>query len=72
MAKNSTHEFLTLAETAEYLRMSPKTLRNKRTLGDAPVAHKFGGRVLFLRSDIDDNVKSRRETPSPGGSRDRC
>ena len=45
--------YLTVEEAAAYLRISEGTLRNWRTAGTAPPAHRAGNRVLFLEDDLD-------------------
>lgn len=49
-------EYLTPRETAEMLRISPRTLERMRTTGDGPPFLKAGGgkraRVLYRRGDL--------------------
>jgi hypothetical protein len=50
-------EFYTLEEVAEYLRMAPGTLRNKRAKGRGPRAVKIEGRVLFDSRDVKEYIE---------------
>lgn len=52
MREEDLPDLLTLAETAQYLRMKPKTLRNWRSLGKGPKALHLGGRVVYRRDDV--------------------
>jgi hypothetical protein len=45
--------YLTNAETAKYLRLSPRTLEKMRGLGNGPHFCKFGRRVLYEISEVD-------------------
>jgi excisionase family DNA binding protein len=51
--------FYTIDEVAEFLRMDPGTLRNKRSKGQAPKATKIGGRVLFEAQDVKEYIEER-------------
>lgn len=44
--------FLTEREAAEFLRLAPGTLQNKRLAGTGPVFRRHGGRVLYLRDEL--------------------
>lgn len=44
--------FLTEKEAAEFLRLAPGTLQNKRLAGNGPTFRRHGGRVLYLRDDL--------------------
>ncbi len=45
---------LTVPETADFLGLAPKTIRNQLSTGTFPVqATRLGGRVLFRRSDLE-------------------
>lgn len=46
--------FLTQAEAAELLRVSPRTLERHRVAGTGPRFVKAGRRVLYRQSDLDD------------------
>lgn len=45
--------YLTNAEAARFLRLSPRTLEKNRTLGAGPRFHKFGRRVLYAVADLE-------------------
>ena len=45
--------FLTNAEAAAFLRLSPRTLEKQRVLGGGPRFHKFGRRVLYSVRDLE-------------------
>ena len=45
--------YLTTGEAARYLGLSGRTLKRYRVTGEGPVFHRFGGRVRYLRSDLD-------------------
>ena len=49
---NATPVFITVRETAEFLRLSEITLGRWRTEGVGPPYHKFGRRVVYGRSDL--------------------
>jgi excisionase family DNA binding protein len=53
---------LTYPEAAQYLRRSPNTLRRDVMRGTVPCVKLFGprGRVLFLRSDLEEFIQSHR------------
>ncbi len=51
-APGPVREILTLEEVADYLRLSPNTLRDKVRLRQIPF-HKVGGSIRFRRSKID-------------------
>ena len=44
--------FLNVKEAAQYLRLSPQTLNNKRVKGDGPAFRKFGRRVVYAQADL--------------------
>ena len=48
-----TQLFLTQAEAAELLRLSPRTLERHRVAGSGPRFIKAGRRVLYRRSDLE-------------------
>ena len=45
--------YLTNAEAAKFLRLSPRTLEKNRGLGSGPRFHKFGRRVLYAVADLE-------------------
>jgi len=45
--------YLTNAESATLLRLSPRTLEKLRVEGGGPRFHKFGRRVLYAIADIE-------------------
>ena len=45
--------YLTNAEAAQYLRLSPRTLEKHRILGTGPRFRKFGRRVLYALTDLE-------------------
>ena len=53
-------KFLNTREAAAHLGLSTRTLDRYRVSGDGPVFLKFGGRVRYLREDLDDWARSRR------------
>ena len=52
--------FLNSRRAADYLGLSTRTLDRFRVSGDGPVFLKFGGRVRYLREDLDAWAQSRR------------
>ena len=67
-------KYLNTREAAAQLGLSSRTLDRYRVSGDGPVFLKFGGRVRYLREDLDEWARSRRrrstsddgEGPRPG------
>ena len=59
------NEVMTEPEAAEYLRMSPKTLKRRRS--DGQIAFIRDGRIRYLRQDLDDYLEGLRTaaTKSP-------
>ncbi len=45
--------YLTVAEAAAYLRISVRTLESSRQQKIGPAYHKHGGRVVYLKEDLD-------------------
>ncbi len=45
--------FLTTAEAAALLRLSPRTLEKRRIDGGGPCYRKFGRRVVYARVDLE-------------------
>ena len=52
--------FLTNAEAAAFLRLSPRTLEKQRIIGGGPRFHKFGRRVLYSIGDLESWANARR------------
>ena len=44
--------YLTTAEAAQLLRLSPRTLEKHRLYGTGPEYRKIGGRVIYAATDI--------------------
>ena len=53
-------KYLTTGEAARYLGLSARTLKRYRITGEGPVFHRFGGRVRYLRDDLDVWAEKRR------------
>ncbi len=76
---NRETQYLSTRQAAEYLGLSTRTLDRYRVSGDGPVFHRFGGRVRYLRDDLDAWAASRRrrstsddgagDRPAPGAGR---
>lgn len=49
----TTSRYLTNAEAAAFLRLSPRTLEKHRVLGGGPRFRKFGRRVLYAIDDLE-------------------
>ncbi|WP_405121139.1 helix-turn-helix transcriptional regulator [Pseudomonas leptonychotis] len=49
----ATPRYLTNAEAATYLRLSPRTLEKQRGIGGGPRFHKFGRRVMYALADLE-------------------
>jgi hypothetical protein len=66
--EQSAQSYLTEKEAADTLRLAVGTLQNKRVAGTGPAFHKFGGRVLYSRQDLDAwaNTRRRLSTSDPG------
>ena len=47
-------------EAAHLLGISPRTLDRYRVSGEGPVFHKFGKRVCYARTDLEDWAAARR------------
>ena len=52
--------YLNTRQAADHLGLSTRTLDRFRVSGDGPVFLKFGGRVRYLREDLDAWARSRR------------
>ena len=64
--------YLNTREAAGHLVLSTRTLDRYRVSGDGPVFHRFGGRVRYLRADLDAWAASRRRrSTSDDGTGDR-
>ena len=59
MKKRAT-DYLNTRDAAAHLGLSTRTLDRYRVSGDGPVFLKFGGRVRYLREDLDAWARSRR------------
>ncbi|QBR39546.1 DNA-binding protein [Kerstersia gyiorum] len=46
--------YLTNDEAADYLRLSPRTLEKMRVIGGGPRFRKFGRRVMYAITDLDE------------------
>ena len=61
--------YLNTREAAAHLGLSTRTLDRYRVSGDGPVFLKFGGRVRYLREDLDEWARTRRrKSTSDDGS----
>lgn len=58
LGERAGRDLYTLEEVAEFLRMAPKTLYNKRLLGQGPKSIKVGARVLYDYKDVVDYLDS--------------
>ena len=61
MNRNGRH-YLSTREAADWLGLSPRTLDRYRVSGEGPVFHRFGGRVRYLLTDLEDWAQARRRT----------
>ena len=59
MRSNDSLIFLTQAEAAEFLRVSPRSLERWRLEGSGPAYRKFGRRVVYGRMDLETWAESR-------------
>ena len=63
--------FLTIPETAELLRVKPRTLDNLRWSHEGPPARRHGGRIVYHRREVLDWSEQRRTGvphPRPAGN----
>ena len=68
---NEERNYLTTRQAADHLGLSPRTLDRYRVKGGGPVYHHFGGRVRYLREDLDAwALTRRRRSTSDDGSGD--
>lgn len=51
--------YLTNAEAAAILKLSPRTLEKLRVNGGGPRFRKFGSRVIYARGDLDEWANAR-------------
>ena len=58
--------FLTAIETAQYLRLAPRTLANLRWNGRGPEFRKHGSRVFYHVDELIKWSENRRRRTSPG------
>ena len=79
---NDAINYLNTRQAADWLGLSARTLDRYRVSGEGPVFHRFGGRVRYLRADLDAWAAARRrastsddgtalegERPDPGADR---
>jgi len=59
IAKLDEDTYLTTDEAAAFLGVSFQTLKHYRVTGEGPAFHKFGGRVLYARFDLEAWSKAR-------------
>ena len=57
---NAATPYLNTRQAADHLGLSTRTLDRFRVSGDGPVFLKFGGRVRYLREDLDAWARTRR------------
>ncbi|MDH5835336.1 helix-turn-helix transcriptional regulator [Luteimonas kalidii] len=53
-APENAPRYLTNAEAAAWLKLSPRTLEKQRVIGGGPPFRKFGRRVLYAVADLED------------------
>lgn len=53
MRQEGNPQYLTNAEAAAWLKLSPRTLEKQRVIGGGPRFRKFGRRVLYAMSDLE-------------------
>ena len=61
--------FLDTRRAADYLGLSHRTLDGYRVSGAGPAFHRFGNRVRYRRSDLDDWAADRRATTTAEADR---
>jgi len=65
MANETETNFLTVEETANYLRLKKRTLDNMRWMGTGPKFRKHGGRIFYDKDDLKEwSLNSRRRSTS--------
>lgn len=57
-----TTRYLGTREAAAFLGLSPRTLDRYRVTGEGPAFHKFGSRILYAQSDLEEWAAARRMT----------
>lgn len=58
--KNDEDTYLSTRQAAAYLGLSPRTLDRYRVSGEGPDFHRFGGRILYRKTDIEHWAAERR------------
>ena len=67
MFEDDDSPFLTIDETAEFLRIKRRTLDNLRWSGEGPPARRHGGRIVYHRHEVLAWSEQRRtRSPPPG------
>ena len=66
---NDDSGFLHTRRAADYLALSPRTLDGYRVSGAGPAFHRFGNRVRYRRSDLDEWAANRRSTTTAEADR---
>ena len=61
--------FFDTRSAGDYLGLSHRTLDGYRVSGDGPAFHRFGNRVRYRRSDLDDWAANRRATTTAEADR---
>ena len=61
--------FFDTTHAADYLGLSRRTLDGYRVSGDGPAFHRFGNRVRYRRSDLDEWAAKRRATTTAEADR---
>ena len=69
-APRGTARYLSNAEAAEFLHLSPRTLEKQRVIGGGPKFRKFGRRVVYALDDLESwaNARSCDTTSDPNYS----
>ena len=66
---NDESGFFDTRRAAGYLGLSHRTLDGYRVSGDGPAFHRFGNRVRYRRSDLDEWAANRRATTTAEADR---
>ena len=61
--------FLNTCRAAAYLDLSSRTLDGYRVSGEGPAFHRFGNRVRYRKSDLDEWAAKRRATTTAEADR---